>query len=141
MRANDKVIEHLGRVDAITRNDIRVTIVSQSACATCHAKGACTAADVEEKVVAITKPNHNFMVGETVKVVMKQSQGFKALMLGYIYPLILVLVALFTLSAMGLSDEKSGLITLALLVPYYGIVYLFRNKISKKFNFQIEKLN
>ena len=112
MRANDKVIEHLGRVDAITRNDIRVTIISQSACATCHAKGACTAADVEEKVVAITKPNHNFMVGETVKVVMKQSQGFKALMLGYIYPLILVLVALFTLSAMGLSEEKSGLITL-----------------------------
>jgi sigma-E factor negative regulatory protein RseC len=140
MPSKPNVIEHLGRVDAVTPNDIRVVIISQSACASCHAKGACTASDVSEKIVVISKTNHNFLVGETVKVLLKQSLGFKALFLGYILPLIVVIVSLFTYSAF-LSEGKAGLLSLATLLPYYAILYLFKNKISKQFNFDIEKIS
>ncbi|MGE0078877.1 MAG: SoxR reducing system RseC family protein [Bacteroidales bacterium] len=141
MSSKPHIIEHLGRVDAITPNDVRVVIVSQSACASCHAKGACTASDSTEKIVVITKPNHNFLVGETVKVLLKESLGFKALFLGYILPLIVIIVALFSFSALGLSEVKAGLLSLLMLIPYYLVLYLFKNAIAKQFNFDIEKLS
>jgi len=140
MSSKSNVIEHLGRVDAITANDIRVVIISQSACASCHAKGACTTADVAEKQVVISKPYHNYTVGETVKVTMKQSLGYKALFLGYILPLIVLLVSLFVFNALGFSEGLSGLLSLGVLVPYYLILYLFRKRIEKEFYFDIEKL-
>ncbi|HPI46326.1 MAG TPA: SoxR reducing system RseC family protein, partial [Tenuifilaceae bacterium] len=99
MPAKPTLIEHLGRIDAVTPNDIRVVIISQSACASCHAKGACSASDVSEKIVVVSKTNHNFLVGETVKVLLKQSLGFKALFLAYILPFIVVITALFSLSS------------------------------------------
>ncbi len=107
MPSKPNIIEHLGRVDAVTPNDIRVVIVSQSACASCHANGACTASDSAEKVVVITKSNHNYLVGETVKVLLKQSLGFKALFLGYILPLIVIIVSLFVFSSY-MSEGSAG---------------------------------
>ncbi|KAB2868410.1 MAG: SoxR reducing system RseC family protein, partial [Bacteroidales bacterium] len=124
----------------VTPNDIRVVITSQSACASCHAKGACSASDVSEKIVVVSKSNHNYFVGETVKVLLKQSLGYKALFLGYILPLIVLLIALFSYSAF-MSESKAGLLALATLLPYYAILYFFRNKIARQFNFDIEKIS
>lgn len=140
MSSKSNVIEHLGRVEAITANDIRVVIVSQSACASCHAKGACTASDVAEKQVVVSKPFHSYTVGETVKVTMKQSLGYKALFLGYILPLIVLLVSLFVFNGIGFSEGISGLLSLGVLGPYYFILYVFRKRIEKEFYFDIEKL-
>lgn len=140
MSSKFNVIEHLGRVEAITANDIRVVIISQSACASCHAKGACTMADVAEKQVVVSKPYHSYTVGETVKVTMKQSLGYKALFLGYILPLIVLLVSLFVFNALGFSEGMSGLLSLGVLGPYYFILYAFRKRIEKEFYFDIEKL-
>jgi len=139
MSSKPNVIEHLGRVDAITATDIRVTIISQSACASCHAKGACSAADVAEKQVVVSRSYHNYTVGETVKVTMQQSLGFKALFLGYILPLIVLVASLFVFNALGFSESVSGLLSLAVLVPYYLMLYLFRKRIEKQFHFDIEK--
>lgn len=140
MSSKPKVIEHLGRVEAITATDIRVVIISQSACASCHAKGACTAADVAEKQIVVSKPFHSYTVGEIVKVTMKQSLGYKALFLGYILPLIVLLVALFVFKAIGFSEGISGLFSLGVLGPYYLVLYVFRKRIEKEFYFDIEKL-
>ena len=135
MPSKPNIIEHLGRVDAVTPNDIRVVIVSQSACASCHANGACTAS-----VVVITKSNHNYLVGETVKVLLKQSLGFKALFLGYILPLIVIIVSLFVFS-LYMSEGSAGFLSLLMLVPYYTILFMFKKAITKQFNFDIEKLS
>ncbi len=140
MPAKPTLIEHLGRIDAVTPNDIRVVIISQSACASCHAKGACSASDVSEKIVVVSKTNHNFLVGETVKVLLKQSLGFKALFLAYILPFIVVIASLFTFSAF-MSEGKAGLLALLILIPYYAILYFLKNTLSKQFNFDIEKIS
>ncbi len=140
MSSEPNVIEHLGRIEAITPTDIRVVILSQSVCASCHAKGVCSAADAEEKQVVITKPYHNFTVGEMVKVSMQQSMGFKALWWGYLLPLILLLASLFTLSAVGFTEGRAGLLSMLVLIPYYLFLYLFRGKIEKEFHFDIVKI-
>ncbi|HPS03960.1 MAG TPA: SoxR reducing system RseC family protein [Tenuifilaceae bacterium] len=141
MPSGNNVVEHLGRVDAITNNDIRVVITSQSACESCHARGACPASESKEKFIVVTIPNHNFIVGEPVKVLLKESLGFRALFLGYVLPLLVVLTTLFTLSAAGMSEKDAGLLSLAVLAPYYLGLYIFRKKIARKFEFGIEKIS
>lgn len=140
MSAKPTVIEHLGRVDAVTQNSVRVVITSQSACASCHAKNACPASEVSEKQVVVTKPNHGFLVGDTVKVLLRQSLGYRALLLGYLLPLAILLVALFTFRAFT-SEGKAGLQALLCLFPYYATLYLFRDRIARKFSFDIEKIS
>lgn len=141
MSSKNNVVEHLGRVDAITRNDIRVVITSQSACEACHAKGACLASESKEKLIVVTRPNHNFVVGEPVKVLLRESLGFQALFLGYVLPLLVVLATLFTLSAFGVAEKTAGLLSLAVLAPYYFVLFIFRKKIGRKFEFGIEKIS
>ncbi len=134
-------IEHLGRIESIKGDLIKVNFITQSACASCHAKGACSAADMQEKEVEIISPGFHAKKGEQVWVVLKQSLGFRALFLGYILPLILLLVVLLSFTPIFGSEGKAGLAALAALVFYYSGLYLFRNKIDKQFNFTLRKIN
>lgn len=135
-----KTVDHLGKVQEITTSNVMVLILSQSACAACHAKGACGISDVEEKLVVVHKPNHSFFVGQDVRVILKQSLGFKALVVAYVIPFLLVLIALIILTAVGFSEGKSGLLSLLILVPYYFGLHLFRDKHSSQFIFDIESV-
>ena len=46
-------IEHLGRVESICDNLIRVGFVSHSSCSSCHAKGVCAVSDVDSKYIEV----------------------------------------------------------------------------------------
>ncbi len=140
MAKNDKTVDHLGVIQEIVGQQITVCITSLSACASCHAKGACSASDSAEKVITVFMPNHSHRVGESVKVVMKQALGFKALFLGYLLPFLLVLLVLIAFTTFDVSEGKTGLATLAVLPIYYLILYFFRDRISKEFNFEIEPI-
>jgi sigma-E factor negative regulatory protein RseC len=137
MSQKEKTVDHLGRVQEITSTDIVVKILSQSACASCHANGACGMSDSTEKMVVVHKSNHNYTVGQSVKVMLRQSLGFRALLLGYVLPFLIVLLILIFLTAIGISEGKSGLLSLFALVPYYAGLYLLRDKVSKQFTFDI----
>ncbi len=136
-----KSIEHKGFIERIADNSVVVRIISESACAACHAKGACTAADMQDKEIVVGGSTGNFKTGEMVNLVMEQSQGYKALLIGYVYPFIILFTALLSANTAGLSELGSGLLALGLLPPYYFFVYLFKNKISKNFNFSIRKID
>ena len=141
MSKSAKTVDHLGRVTEITLNDVKVTILSQSACSACHAKGMCSIADSAEKVIAVSKPNHNFILGQSVKVILRQSLGFKALFIGYLLPLILIISTLVILNALNFSELHAGLLSLAIMIPYYLILYFLKDIISRKFTFDIETIS
>ena len=140
MSQKQKTVDHLGKVVETTLNDVKVSIISHSACASCHASGVCGMADTTEKIIAVTKPNHNYIIGQNVKVILKQTLGFRALLIGYITPFILVITLLIFFNSIGFSELQSGLISLLVLVPYYIGLYIFRDKISRSFNFDIESI-
>jgi sigma-E factor negative regulatory protein RseC len=75
-----------------------------------------------------------------VEVVGKTSQGFKALFYGYVFPFMLIMAILIILTSLQFSEGLSGLISLSVLVPYYFVLYLTRNKIRKSFEFEIKPL-
>ena len=134
-----KAIEHQGIITEITENVVKVNISQESACAVCHAKGACIAADVQEKIIEVDHPGGQFAVGDTVTVVLKQSLGFQALFLGYLLPFLILMAVLVTASAVTPREDVAGMAALAILVPYYLGLYLFRQKLKRKFTFTLKK--
>ncbi|MEA2106480.1 MAG: SoxR reducing system RseC family protein [Bacteroidota bacterium] len=139
--SDSKSIEHRGRIESINGNQIKVRFLAQSACASCHAKGFCSAADMQEKVVDVFDQTNQYKVGETVNIVLRQSLGFKALWLGYVLPFLLVLSFLIILSVTTKNEVISGVGALFVLVPYYTILYYTKNKVQKQFTFTLHKID
>ncbi len=133
-------IEHKGIVQKVSEEKITVGIISESACASCHAKGACTVADVQDKEIEIVRFTGTYQVGQQVVVTGQSSQGFKALFFGYVLPFLIVLITLFSLSALTHSEGLSGLIALGTLIPYYFALFLFRNRLKKILEFEIKPI-
>ena len=135
-------IMHTGIIKSIDKNKINVTILSQSACSGCHAKSMCTVADMKEKVIEISKKSRdNYKIGDQVTVVMERSMGPKAVFYGYFFPFLVVLISLIVLISLTGNEGLAGLISLVLLIPYYFMIYLLRDKLKKKFEFKIVTKN
>lgn len=96
--------------------------------------------DTQEKIIDIYNPNVSVVAGEQVRVILKRSLGYKALFLGYVLPLILVLFFLITLTSILGSEAKAGLVSLFILAIYYGILYLSKDSIDKQFKFTLKKV-
>jgi sigma-E factor negative regulatory protein RseC len=133
------MIDHEGVIDRIDGERAHVRIISESACAACHARGACSAADQEEKYVDIKIQDGNFKVGEPVRVEISRHLGMKAVALGYIYPFLLLMAVLVGAVSAGITELKAGLIALLSLIPYYLLLYLLRKRIDSNFTFSIKK--
>ncbi|MFP4620808.1 MAG: SoxR reducing system RseC family protein [Bacteroidales bacterium] len=134
------VIEHKGRIDSIEGNRVKVQFITMSACSNCHAKSVCTAAGMEEKEVEVIDDSGRFREGEEVRVLLKQSLGFKALYFGYVLPFFLLIFALFLFSTLFSNELLVGLLSIGILVPYYLIIYYRKNYFQKSFTFDLQKL-
>lgn len=133
-----KNITHDGVVVAIDGQDVHVMIVQHSACAGCHAKGACTASDSKDKIIIAKSRGEAYQIGERVLLVGSNSMAWSALAYAFILPLILSIALLFVVSGI-VSEAMSCLFVLASLAIYYFILFLFRSKLETKFVFYIEK--
>jgi sigma-E factor negative regulatory protein RseC len=138
--SEQNTIKHIGFVESVSGQSALVRINSQSACAACHAKGACSAADQEEKVMTVPTGGADYRAGEQVRVSIARRTGLRAVAFGYVYPFLVLMIVLVTLTAAGASELQAGTWSLASLVPYYLVIYLLRNRISNAFTFKLEKL-
>ena len=91
----------------------------------------------EEKIIEVPG-RYNVKPGDLVTILMKQSMGYAALLLGYVFPVITVIAVLITLISLRVPELTSGLISLAILIPYYSVLYYFRNRINEKFTFTLK---
>jgi len=134
-------ISHTGVIRNISRDTIYVAIISESACASCHAKGYCGVSDTKEKIIEVRNtPELNHKVGECVNLVMQRSMGLKAVFYGYFLPfIILMLTLLGTLNATD-NEGLAGLMALLVLLPYYLALYMLREKLKSKFEFKIDAI-
>lgn len=133
------MIEHEGIIEHIDGDKAHVKIDSASACASCHAKGACSAADQEEKYLDVLLHGATYSQGETVNVQVEKRLGFRAVALGYFYPFVLVMLVLIAMIVLGAPELKAGTFALLSLLPYYLGLYLFRKRIESTFTFSIKK--
>jgi len=133
-------IEHKGIIKEIKDNELQVSIISHSSCASCSVKGSCSVSDVEEKIIDVFVPDSSeYKQGEHVEVYYKQSLGFRALFIGYVLPFLVLLITMIFMLSITENELLAGLTALGALVPYYLIVYLTKDKLRKTFSFSIKK--
>lgn len=135
-------ISHIGIVEDIKGQAVQVRIQQASACDLCHAKSICSSADTKEKIVEVRAVEGSVAVGDKVMVEGAASMGMKAVFLAYVLPLvllILVMVLCLTLIAPG-NEVVAALVSLGILLPYAFLLYLLKDKLSKKFRFEIRSL-
>ena len=125
-------IKHTGFIKHVTNDKLIVNIVSESACSSCHANGACSAADLQDKEIEITNFSKIYSPGQMVTVVFQQSQGFTAVIWSYVVPFILVFVTLIVAVSVTGNELIGGLVALAILVPYYIAMYFSRHLLKKQ---------
>lgn len=136
------MIEHQGVITNITDQKVSVMILQQSACSSCHAKGACTAADSKEKMVDVSDYTGKYKVNDLVTVIGQKSMGYKAVLWAFVIPIIiLVSVIILTISVWDFGEIEASLSAIISLVPYYAILYLLRNRMANSFKFTIKNNN
>lgn len=136
------MINHLGIVENINGSHISVRITQTSACVSCTAKGHCSSADNKDKIIDVIDPNaSSYQIGEQVMVIGETSMGMMAVVLAFIIPFVLLIVSLFLLMAVFDNELYAGIISLAVLVPYYIILWWNKAQLRHKFAFTIESIN
>jgi sigma-E factor negative regulatory protein RseC len=133
------MIEHEGIIDRIEGDLAHVRINSVSSCASCHAKGVCSAADQEEKYLDVPLKGVVYKTGEAVEVQVAKHLGFRAVALGYVYPFLLLMAVLIAFTAAGTPELRAGSYALFSIVPYYLVLFLLRKRIGSAFTFSIKK--
>ncbi|WP_436414437.1 SoxR reducing system RseC family protein [Petrimonas sp.] len=133
------MIEHKGVIASISGNKLSVKILQESACSSCHAKGACMAADSKEKMVDITDFTGKYKINDSVIIEGKESMGYKAVFWAFVIPLlILVLTIVLATSVWKLGEMEAAITSIITLAPYYVILYLLRNRMANSFKFTIK---
>ena len=138
----NNTIKHLGIVENIQGSHLSVRIVQTSACAACSVKGHCSSADSKDKIIdIIDTAAASYQVGENVMVVGETSMGMQAVALAFIIPFVLLIFTLFLFMALIENELYAALLSLAVLVPYYYILWLNKTRIKQKFSFTIKPIN
>lgn len=131
-------ISHSGRIVKIDSNLITVEIVSESACASCHAAALCGMSEAKSKLVEVPS-ELGYSVGEEVWINMKKTMGMKAVAVAYVYPLFVLVAALLVCIAAGVGELSSGLVAIGAVALYYCVIYLLRGKLKNEYTFYIKK--
>ena len=133
----DKQIAHEGIVEESDGQRVRVRITADAACAGCHARGSCSIAEESDKTLILPGSGEPYAPGQKVKVILQRSLGFRALFLGYVLPFLLVITVLAIMTGFSAGELASGLVSLSVLIPYYLLLRIFRDRIEKKFEFKL----
>lgn len=134
-------IEQKGVVEDISNGLAKVNITSFSACDNCTTKQACGITDNANREIVVPLTNNQaFSIGETVGIIMKRSMGWKATIFGYVIPFTLVLAVLLILNSLRLHEIIVGLGSLVILIPYFTLLYLVRERLRNTFSFTIMKI-
>ena len=127
-------ISHEGIITSINEDEVQVKILSKSSCGSCNIKGACNMSEMQEKIIPKDK---NLSIGQEVKVSMGLGQANKAVVFAYVIPLIILVAMIFILNGLKIEEGLNALISIGSLIPYYLILFLFRNRLKRRFEYEI----
>ena len=132
-------IKHSGVVEKVTGDGVQVRIVQSSACAACKVAGHCNASESKEKLVDVRCADATaYVPGQQVVVTASMQVAAHALLLGFGLPFVVLVAVLVMVLLLTGSEGMAAVSGLVALVPYYGLLYLFRDRIRDRLSFSIE---
>ena len=133
-------VSHKGRIVAADKGSVSVEIISESACASCHAAGLCGLTESKKKTVVVpVRDPGAYEIGQEVEVCLGTKAGMKAVLLSYVLPVLFLLILILSLSNSGLGELAVGLLSVGGTALYYLVLYLFRGKLAEGYAFYIKK--
>ena len=134
-------IEHEGVISRIVKENAWVSIIQRSACAECHAKSMCNISEQKEKIIEIQGIDSSFHEGEKVIVTGNASLGLLAVLYAFVIPIISIVLILFFFLTYFHSESIAALAAIVNLIIHYSLLYIFRDKLKRKFVFTIKKID
>lgn len=133
-------IKHAGVVDGVEGECVRVRILQSSSCSACKVAAHCNASETKEKIIDVMDADaSHYQKGDRVMVVADTAVGFRASLYGYLLPLILMVVTLVGVLAATHSEGLAAVSALGILMPYYVLLFLMRNKLRNRLSFSLER--
>lgn len=133
-------IKHAGVVDGVEGECVRIRILQSSACSACKVAAHCNASETKEKIIDVMDADaSHYQKGDQVMVVADTAVGFRASLYGYLLPLVLMVVTLVAVLAASHSEGLAAVSALGILIPYYVLLFLMRNKLRNRLSFTLER--
>lgn len=138
MENKHKNIAHPGIIEQINKGQLMVRIQQQSACGNCHSHAHCSMADNSGKLIEVSISDTSaFETGQEVTLFLAEKLGYKALLLGYLLPLLILLTTVIVMVNTTGNDGLSALVAVGVMLPYYAVLYKMRGRLRKTFEFKI----
>jgi len=132
-------ISHSGVIESVGSDGVSVRIVQTPACAACKVAGYCNAAEKKEKIIEVSCDNSaSYQAGQQVTVSTSGSVAARALLWAFGVPFVVLMGVLLLVLLMTGSEGKAALCALLSLIPYYGVLWLLREKMRRQLAFYIE---
>ena len=135
----DELIRHEGIVLGTHGNMAHVEIVQTSACSACKARSMCMSSESQQKEMdaVMLEP---LSVGDRVEVEVRERLAWKAVLLAYILPFVVMMAVIAILDfATDWSEAIVGTLSLCAIALYYIVLSMFRHKLQKQFTFTAKK--
>ena len=136
----EELIRHEGIVLSVKGDSAHVQIVQTSACSACKARNMCMSSESQAKEMdaVMTEP---MQAGDRVEVEVREHLAWRAVLLAYILPFIVMMMVIAGLDYFTQwSEAIVGTLSLCSIALYYLGLNAFRNKLQKQFTFTTRKI-
>jgi len=140
IRQMDEQIRHTGVVLRTEGNMAHVEIVQTSSCSACKARSMCMSSESRQKEMdaLMMEP---MAAGDRVEVEVRERLAWKAVVIAYIVPFVVMMAVLAGLNVLTeWSEAVTGTLSLCSIALYYIGLSFFRGKLQKQFTFTARKL-
>ena len=135
----EELIRHEGVVLSTNGKMARIQIVQSSACSACKAKAMCSSSESQAKEMdaLMLEP---MVPGDRVEVEVREHLAWRAVLLAYILPFIVMMAVIAVLDiATTLDEAVTGTLSLCAIALYYIGLSVFKHRLQKQFSFTARK--
>lgn len=134
-------IVHLGKVLSVDSSvgSIEILLEDGGDCGSCPAAKLCNHGPKSENKVVVMSDD-TFEVGEKVRVVGTEMMHRKAIVLALVCPCLLLIATMVMVYLLTLDESVAALSGLGLMLVFFIVLYVYRNRIAREFVFRVEKL-
>ena len=136
--ADETIVRHEGIVSKIANDVVTISLKGNINCEGCKAKSACGVSESNDKEIEISYSSQPLKLNENVEVLLNKNLGLKAVFWAYVFPFTIMLTVLLIASTL-FKEWIAGLLAIAVLIPYYLMLYALKNTFKKAFKLSILK--
>ena len=134
-------IIHLGKVLSVDSSvgSIEILLEDGGDCGSCPAAKLCNHGPKSENKVVVMSDD-TFDVGEKVRVVGTEMMHRKAIVLALVCPCLLLIATMVMVYLLTLDESVAALSGVGLMLVFFIVLDVCRNRIAREFVFRVEKL-